>query len=95
MSPKGKPVVMLLKSRDKEKGRVLAVINASGKAQKANIAKFGDFLGEPAVAWQDITPEVKPLKLPKTQTLTLAPWDIKLYYNPEGAPAPVKKGKKK
>lgn len=95
MSPKGKPVVMLVKSRDKEPGRVLAVINASRKAQKANLAKLGEFLGEPPAAWRVLTPGAEPRRFQKTPTLTLAPWDMKIFYNPEGEPIPEKKAKKK
>ncbi len=95
MSPKGKPVVMLAKSREKEKGRALAVINASGKARKANLAKLRDFLGEPAAAWQDLTPGAAPLRFQKTPALNLTPWDIKIFYNPEGEPLPVRKGGEK
>ena len=95
VSPKGKPVVMLLKSRDKGKGRVLAVINASRKAHKASLAKLGEHLGEPAAAWQDLTPGTDPLKFQKTRTLALAPSEMKIFYNSEGELLPVKKGGRK
>jgi starch synthase (maltosyl-transferring) len=95
MSPKGKPVVILVKSRDKGKGRVLAVINTSRKAQKANVPNLADCLGEPAAAWQDLTPEAPPRKFQKTQTLALAPAEINIFYNPQGEPLAVKRAGKK
>ncbi len=95
LSPKGKPVVLLLKSRDKEKGRVLAVINSSSKARQANLAKLTDYLGEPRTAWQDITPEGKPVKPQELQSLTLPPFAMKILYNPAAEPRPVKKTRRK
>jgi starch synthase (maltosyl-transferring) len=95
LSPKGKPVVLLLKGRDKGKGRVLAVINSSGKAIQANLAKLTDYLGEPQTAWQDLSPEDKPVKPHELQSLTLPPFAMKMLYNPEAEPEPVKKTRKK
>lgn len=95
LSPTGRPVVMLLKGRDNAKGRVLAVINASGKARKANLARLGEFLGDPAAAWQDLTPGATPGKFSQTPTLALSPWDMRIFYNPEGEPLSVRKGRKK
>jgi hypothetical protein len=86
---------MLVKGRDKQKGRALAVINASRKVQKANVAKIKDALGEPVAVWRDLTPGTEPLTFQKTPTLALAPWDMKIFYNPEGDPLPEKKGKKR
>ncbi len=95
LSPKGKPVVLLLKSRDTDRGWVLAVINASPKPQTAKLPKLEDYLGKPAEAWQDLTPETKPVRLQQTKTFTLAPWEVKIFYNPKGEPLPVKKARKK
>jgi len=95
VSPKGKPVVLLLKSRDKERGRVLAVINTTRKVQKANLPKLADYLGEPGAAWQDLTPEAKLLTVKEMKTFSLAPSEVKIFFNPEGEPMPVKKARKK
>lgn len=95
LSPKARPVVLLLKSRDREKGRALAVINSSRKIQKAKLAKMTIYLGEPETAWQDLTPGEKPLKSQEIQALTLSPLEMRIFYNPEGEPLPVKQIRKK
>uniref|UniRef100_A0A7C3SL85 Alpha-amylase n=1 Tax=Desulfobacca acetoxidans TaxID=60893 RepID=A0A7C3SL85_9BACT len=94
LSPRKRPVVVLLKSRDQGKGRVVAVINASPKVQKANLQKILDFLGEPETAWQDLTPEANPLRPEQMRAFLMAPWDMKLFFNPEGTPFLRKKGRK-
>lgn len=91
LSPRGRPVVVLLKSRDQGKGRVLAVINTSGKARQAKLPKMLEYLGEPASAWKDLTPEASPLPPDQMSSFVLAPWEMRLFYNPEGEPLPVKK----
>jgi starch synthase (maltosyl-transferring) len=95
LSPRKKPVVLLVKSRDQEKGRMLAVINSSRKAQKANLPKVEDYLGEPAAAWQDLTPLAEPVHLRETKTFALSPSGIRIFYNPQGEPLPEKKARKK
>jgi starch synthase (maltosyl-transferring) len=84
--PKGEPVVLLLKSRVKQRGRVLAVINASREVQTAVIPDLGAFLGRPRRAWQDLTPDMVPLKLQKTLDFPLLPSRMRLFYNPEAPP---------
>jgi hypothetical protein len=94
ISPPGEPVVLLLKSRERYPGRVLAVLNASPQNQTIKLGRLMEPLGPPPQAWQELTPDVVPLKLrPEmaTRDLTLGPAGMRLFYNPEGAPvqAPV------
>jgi starch synthase (maltosyl-transferring) len=95
VSSKKKPVVMLLKSRDKEPGRVLAVINSSRKAQRVSLAKLGAFGEDSLSGWKDITPEVDPFQFQKTQTLAVAPSEVRIFFNPKGESVLVKKGRKR
>ncbi len=86
LNPPGEPVVALLKSREGDKGRVVAVINATREAQKASLPHLPDWLGEPRPAWQDLTPEAPPLELEPALVFPLAPAEMRLFYNPEGTP---------
>jgi starch synthase (maltosyl-transferring) len=88
VSPPGEPVVMLLKSREKQRGRVLAVINATREPQGAVIPDLAAFLGKPRRAWQDLTPDMAPLKMQKTLWVPLLPSRMRLFYNPEAPPLP-------
>jgi starch synthase (maltosyl-transferring) len=89
VTPPGEPVVALLKSRDSDKGRVLAVINATRGAQTASLANLPELLGKPRQAWRDLTPEAEPLKLAPTLTFPLAPAEMRIFYNPKGLPLPA------
>ena len=82
----GEPVVMLLKSRDKQRGRVLAMINATREEQRASIPHLGDLLGRPKRAWQDLTPDMIPLKLQTLKEFVLPPARMRLFYNAEAPP---------
>ena len=84
----GEPVVLLLKSREKQRGRVLAVINATREVQVAAIPDLAASLGKPRRAWQDLTPDMVPLKLQKTMDFPLLPSRMRLFYNPEAPPLP-------
>jgi len=95
ISPKGKPVVVLLKSRDQGPGRVLAVINTTPKTQKVSLPKLGRLLGKPESAWRDLTPEGKNLIIKEMKNFALSPFEVKLFFNPEGEPMPIKARKKK
>lgn len=88
VSPPEEPVVALLKSRLNRPGRVLAVINATREAQRAQLPNLADVLGGPARAWQDLTPDTIPLKLKPAMEFRLAPSRMRLFYNPKGAPLP-------
>jgi len=85
-NPKGEPVVLLLKSREQQRGRVLAVINATREQQQASIPNLGDLLGKPKRAWQDLTPDLIPLKLPSLKEFPLPPARLRVIYNPEAPP---------
>jgi starch synthase (maltosyl-transferring) len=83
----GEAVVSLLKSGDRQKGRVLAVINVTGEGQRTPMPSLSELLGNPAAAWQDITPEAAPWNLKKAPAeISLDPWEMRLLYNPQGAP---------
>jgi starch synthase (maltosyl-transferring) len=88
LNPAGEPVVLLLKSRESRKGRVLAVINATPEPHAVTIPDLAGILGEPTRAWQDLTPDHVPLKLRAPVEFTLPPSRIRIFYNPEGAPLP-------
>ncbi len=83
------PVVCLLKSREKRQGRVLAVINASKKEQSVEIPDLAAMLGKPASAWEDLTPDMIPIKLKPSLNFTLGPNRMRLFYNPKGEPLAV------
>jgi hypothetical protein len=86
VNAKGEPVVLLLKSREQQRGRVLAVINATREQQQASIPNLGDLLGKPKRAWQDLTPDLIPLKLPSLKEFPLPPARLRVIYNPEAPP---------
>jgi len=81
----GEPMVFLLKS-GVSRGRVLAVINATLEPQMAKAPEDAAILGGPMASWQDITPEILPVKLLLGQPLALAPSGMRIFFNPE-APA--------
>jgi len=81
----GEPMVFLLKS-GVSRGRVLAVINATLEPQMAKAPEDAAILGGPMASWQDITPEILPVKLQLGQPLALAPSGMRIFFNPE-APA--------
>jgi starch synthase (maltosyl-transferring) len=85
-NPKGEPVALLLKSREKQEGRVLAVINPTMEDQAVKIADLKELLGKPMRAWQDLTPDTIPLKLKAEMAFTLAPARMRIFYNPKGTP---------
>lgn len=87
-SPEDEPVVMLIKSRDNQRGRVLAVINATREAQTAVLPGNFEMLGRPPGAWRDLTPEGPPLKLRRGLELPLAPAEMRIFYHPQAAPLP-------
>ncbi len=87
-NPREEPVVLLLKSRSRGKGRVLAIINATLEEQQADIPHPGELLGKPQRAWQDLTPDTIPLKLRGSLKFTLPPARMRLLYNPEAPPLP-------
>jgi starch synthase (maltosyl-transferring) len=88
VNPEGEPVVLLLKSCENRKGRVLAVINATSEPQAVAIPDLAEILGQPSRAWQDLTPDTVPLKLRSPVEFTLPPTRMRIFYNPEGAPLP-------
>jgi hypothetical protein len=84
-------VVFLIKSRENRKGRVLAVINTTPEEQQVEISDLDDLLGEPAAAWEDLTPDMIPLKLTSSLNFSLAPLRLRIFYNPQGEPLAVEK----
>jgi starch synthase (maltosyl-transferring) len=86
VNPEGEPVVLLLKSRAKGRGRVLAVINATREEQAASVTNLSELLGRPKRAWQDLTPDLVPLKLPTLKEFPLPPARMRLFSNPEAPP---------
>lgn len=89
--PGEEPVVLLVKSREKRKGRVLVVINTTPEEQQVELPDLGDMLGEPAAAWEDLTPDMIPLKLKPSLSFSLTPLRFRLFYNPQGEPLAVEK----
>jgi starch synthase (maltosyl-transferring) len=90
-NPQGEAVVLLVKSRERYPGRVLAVINSTLKDQSIKLGELMDALGPPPRAWQELTPDVVPLKLQPgmaTTELILGPAGMRLFYNLQGAPLP-------
>jgi len=85
LNPQGETVVFLLKS-GKSRGRALAVINATGEPQMAPVPENAPGRGEPLDAWQDITPEILPVKLRPGLPLALPPLVMRVFYN-SAAPA--------
>jgi starch synthase (maltosyl-transferring) len=80
------PVVFLAKSRETHKGQVLAIINATGKEQPVELPDLADFLGGPASAWEDLTPDMIPLRIKPGLVFSLAPHRMRILYNPKGEP---------
>jgi starch synthase (maltosyl-transferring) len=89
VSPRGEPVVLLLRSRDRAKGRVLSVINTTLEDQEVHIPNLGKLLGKPLKACQDLTPDTIPLKLKGDLRFTLPPARMRVLYNPQGPPLPA------
>jgi len=87
-NPNGEPVVLLLKSRSQGRGRVLAAINATREDQWAKIHNLPDLLDKPKKAWQDLTPDMVPLKLQTLKEFPLPPARMRLFYNPDAPPLP-------
>lgn len=84
VNPRGEPVVLLLKSREAQPGRVLAVINSTREEQTVRLANLKEILGTPMRAWQDLTPDTIPLKLKAEMEFTLPPARLRIFYNPKG-----------
>ena len=82
-------MVCLVKSRENLKGRVLAVINTTKKEQQVEIPDLTEMLGKPKSAWEDMTPDMIPLKLSPSLSFDLAPYRMRLFYNPKGEPLAV------
>jgi len=85
-NPEGETVTLLLKSRERQPGRVLAVINSTLKDQPVQLTNLKEMLGKPMRAWQDLTPDTIPLKLKPEMEFTLAPACLRIFYNPKGVP---------
>ncbi|MGO9621843.1 MAG: alpha-amylase family glycosyl hydrolase [Desulfobaccales bacterium] len=85
-NPQGEAVALLLKSRELQPGRVLAIINSTRKSAPVRLANLAEFLGPPAQAWRDLTPDLNPLRLTREMTFNLAPAGVRIFYNPEAAP---------
>jgi starch synthase (maltosyl-transferring) len=88
-NPEGEPVVLLLKSRERRQGRVLAVINSTAEAQEVVIPDLTELLGKPRRALTDLTPDTEPLKLGSPLEFTLPPAGMRIFYNPAGTPLVV------
>ena len=85
-NPRGEAVTLLLKSRERQPGRVLAVINPTLEDQPVQLTNLKDMLGKPMRAWQDLTPDTIPLKLKPELEFTLAPARLRIFYNPKATP---------
>jgi starch synthase (maltosyl-transferring) len=83
------PVVFLIKTRDSRKGRVLAVINTTDQEQQVELPDLTEMLGEPASDWQDLTPDMIPLRLSPSLNFSLAPFRMRLFHNPKGEPLAI------
>ena len=90
----GEPVAVLLKSRERRQGRVLAAINPTPEDQEVHLPHLAQLLGKPLKACRDLTPDTIPLKLKGDLRFTLPPAGMRLLYNPEGAPLPAAVGEK-
>jgi starch synthase (maltosyl-transferring) len=86
VNPRGEPVVLLLKSLERRRGRVLAIINPTREDQAVHIPNLAELLGKPLKACQDLTPDTIPLKLKGNLRFTLPPARMRILYNPQGAP---------
>lgn len=85
-SPDGGRAVLLLKSRDRRPGRVLAVVNPTPEELSVELFDLEELLGKPVSAWKDLTPEAVPLPLAESPRFSLEPWGLRLFYNPKGRP---------
>ena len=85
---KERPVTCLVKSRKTGRGRVMAVINTTGKEQQVKLPNLAESLGQPPSAWEDLTPDMIPLRLTPSLEFALAPQRARLFYNPQGEPLP-------
>lgn len=88
-APGATGAALLLKSRAERPGRALAVINPTDLEQQVELADLTALLGKPASAWQDLTPDMIPLHLKSPLAFSLAPFRMRLLYNPQGKPLPV------
>jgi starch synthase (maltosyl-transferring) len=89
VNPEGEPVVLLLKSRERRQGRVLAVINSTAELQEVVIPDLTELLGKPRRALKDLTPDTGPLRLGSPMAFTLPPASMRIFYNPDGTPLVV------
>jgi hypothetical protein len=48
-----------------------------------------EMLGEPSSAWEDLTPDMIPLRLSPSMNFSLAPFRMRLFHNPKGEPLAV------
>jgi len=85
-TPGGGKAVLLLKSRDRRPGRVLAVINPTLEETEVELPDLLELLGKPVPAWKDLTPGLAPLKLETDMKFSLNPAELRLFYNPKGRP---------
>ncbi len=85
-NPRGEALALLLKSRERQPGRVLAIINPTRENSPVQLANLWEFLGPPARAWRDLTPGLKPLRLKREMAFDLAPAGIRIFSNPEALP---------
>ena len=83
------PVTCLVKSRETRIGRVLAVINTTGEEQQVKLPDLSEPLGEPLSAWEDLTPDMIPLRLTPSLEFSLASHRMRLFHNPQGEPLPA------
>jgi len=82
-SPQGDPVVLLLKAAETGPGRVLAVINATAKAQPGVLLTWKKVLGHPTPrGWELTAPGQSPVP-GGSLTLDLAPRDLRLWFFPD------------
>ncbi len=86
LNPAGEVPVLLLKSQDEGAGRVLAVINPG--AQPAEAAAFPEAAGGSPGDWRELTPERDPGPWPGEGPLTLAPYEVRLFFHPALPPLP-------
>ncbi|MGA8571336.1 MAG: alpha-amylase family glycosyl hydrolase [Desulfobaccales bacterium] len=85
-NPRGEAAALLLKSRERQPGRVLAIINSTRESAPVKLADLAEFLGSPARAWLDLTPDLDPLPLKRQMAFDLPPAGMRIFYNPKAAP---------
>jgi starch synthase (maltosyl-transferring) len=88
VNPPGEPVVILAKSRESRKGRVLAVINPTAEPQEVAIPEPAEVLGAARRNWQDLTPDTIPLKFETPMKFTLQPTRMRVFYSKDAPPLP-------